>query len=260
MASKTQKKKKATSSAKVKKVVPSKKPSAKKSTVSKKTTVTKKPSSKKLTTAKAKVVKKPLVKKKPTAIKKIAPKKKATVSKATKPVSKQKSSLVKQVKGVSARSSNKKEVVVSKTQKREVMKKESKTPRVVVPKGRKATLQKILLGKRDAISQAIKEKLGQSLTDEQQRRLESAMDTGDQALVDLDREMGISLQEMRNKERQQIEDALVSLEEGTYGICAECEEEVSEKRLQALPFARLCVACQTNRELMEKIQRSEQRS
>ena len=121
-------------------------------------------------------------------------------------------------------------------------------------------MQKILLGKRDAISQAIKEKLGQSLTDEQQRRLESAMDTGDQALVDLDREMGISLQEMRNKERQHIEDALVSLEEGTYGICAECGEEVSEKRLQALPFARLCVGCQTNRELLEKIQRSEQRS
>ena len=65
-----------------------------------------------------------------------------------------------------------------------------------------------------------KQKLGQSLTDEQQRRLESAMDSGDQALVDLDREMGISLQEMRNRERQQIDDALASLEEGTYGVCA----------------------------------------
>ena len=86
------------------------------------------------------------------------------------------------------------------------------------------------------------------------------MDSGDQALVDLDREMGISLQEMRNKERQQIDDALVSLEEDTYGICAECGEEISEKRLQALPFARLCVGCQTNRELIEKIERAEHRS
>ncbi|MDR4502502.1 MAG: TraR/DksA family transcriptional regulator [Nitrospirales bacterium] len=121
-------------------------------------------------------------------------------------------------------------------------------------------MKKILLAKRDAISQAIKQQLGQSLTDEQQRRLESAMDSGDQALVDLDREMGISLQEMRNKERQQIDDALVSLEEDTYGICAECGEEISEKRLQALPFARLCVGCQTNRELIEKIERAEHRS
>ncbi|WP_447971437.1 TraR/DksA family transcriptional regulator [Nitrospira sp. M1] len=140
------------------------------------------------------------------------------------------------------------------------MKKESKTIHASPSKGRKATLRKILLAKRDAITQAIKHQLGQSLTEEQQRRLESAMDSGDQALVDLDREMGISLQEMRNKERRQIEEALVSLEEGTYGMCAECGEEVSEKRLQALPFARLCVACQTNRELMEKIERSEQRS
>ncbi|MCA9471908.1 MAG: TraR/DksA family transcriptional regulator [Nitrospira sp.] len=140
------------------------------------------------------------------------------------------------------------------------MKNESTEKKSSTPKDRKATLKKILLAKRDAISQAIKQQLGQSLTDEQQRRLESAMDSGDQALVDLDREMGISLQEMRNKERQQIDDALVSLEEDTYGICAECGEEISEKRLQALPFARLCVGCQTNRELIEKIERAEHRS
>jgi DnaK suppressor protein len=86
------------------------------------------------------------------------------------------------------------------------------------------------------------------------------MDSGDQALVDLEREMGISLQEMRNRERQLIDDALDSLDEGTYGVCADCEEEISEKRLHALPFARLCVECQSKRELMEKIERSEQRS
>jgi DnaK suppressor protein len=77
--------------------------------------------------------------------------------------------------------------------------------------------------------------------------------------VDLDREMGISLQEMRNRERQLIDDALDSLEEGSYGVCAECGNEISEKRLQALPFARLCVECKSKRELMEKIERSEQR-
>ena len=125
---------------------------------------------------------------------------------------------------------------------------------------RKSQLKQILLAKRDALTQTMKQQLGQSLTDEQQRRLEAAMDSGDQALVDLEREMGISLQEMRNRERQLVEEALVSLEEGTYGICADCGEEISEKRLQALPFARLCVACQSQRELMEKIARSEQRS
>ncbi len=125
---------------------------------------------------------------------------------------------------------------------------------------RHAALKDILLAKREAIIQEIKQQLGQSVTEEQQRRLEAAMDSGDQALVDLEREMGISLQEMRNRERQLIDDALDSLEEGTYGMCADCGEEISEKRLHALPFARLCVECQSKRELMEKIERSEQRS
>ena len=132
------------------------------------------------------------------------------------------------------------------------------------PKGpsslRKGALKKILLAKRMSLIQQMQAQLGQSLTDEQQRRLEAAMDSGDQALVDLDREMGISLQEMRNRERQMIDDALASLEEGTYGHCAECDVEISEKRLEALPFARYCIECQSRIELIQKIEKGEQRS
>lgn len=135
-----------------------------------------------------------------------------------------------------------------------------KTKKKVGSEDRHGSLKQILLAKREALIQEIKQQLGQSVTDEQQRRLEAAMDSGDQALVDLEREMGISLQEMRNRERQLIDDALDSLDEGTYGMCADCGEEISEKRLHALPFARLCVECQSKRELMEKIERSEQRS
>lgn len=125
---------------------------------------------------------------------------------------------------------------------------------------RKQSLKKILLAKRTELIRQIQAQLGQSLTDEQQRRLEAAMDSGDQALVDLDREMGISLQEMRNRERQMIDDALASLEEGTYGRCAECDVEISEKRLEALPFARYCIECQSHIELLQKIEKGEQRS
>ncbi len=124
---------------------------------------------------------------------------------------------------------------------------------------RKKSLQKILLAKREVLLQEMQVQLGQSLTDEQQRRLEAAMDSGDQALVDLEREMGISLQEMRNRERRMIDDALASLEEGTYGRCAECDADISEKRLVALPFARYCVECQSRLELLEKIEKGEQR-
>ncbi len=124
---------------------------------------------------------------------------------------------------------------------------------------RREVLQKMLLGKRQQIMKEIEESLGQSLTDDQQRRLESARDVGDQALMDLERELGISLMEMRNRRRQSIDEALTRLHDGTYGICAECGVEVSEKRLQAVPFAKLCVDCQSQVELLEKIEREEER-
>ncbi len=124
---------------------------------------------------------------------------------------------------------------------------------------RQEVLQKMLMGKRQAIIKEIEESLGQSLTEDQQRRLESARDVGDQALMDLERELGISLMEMRNRRRQSIDEALTRLHEGTYGICAECGVEISEKRLQAVPFAKLCVECQSREELLEKIEREEER-
>jgi DnaK suppressor protein len=40
-----------------------------------------------------------------------------------------------------------------------------------------------------------------------------------------------------------IDDALVRIKNGTYGICIECEEELAQKRLEAVPWARYCVSC-----------------
>src|ERR1043165_8337110 len=124
---------------------------------------------------------------------------------------------------------------------------------------RQEVLHKMLIGKRQEIIKEIEESLGQSLTEDQQRRLESARDVGDQALMDLDRELGISLMEMRNRRRQAIDEALTRLNEGPYGICAECGVEISERRLEAVPFAKLCVECQSKEELLERIEREEDR-
>jgi len=124
---------------------------------------------------------------------------------------------------------------------------------------RREALQQMLLRKRHEILKEIEGSLGQSLTEDQQRRLESARDVGDQALMDLDRELGISLMEMRNRRRQAIDEALTRLNEGTYGICAECGVEISERRLEAVPFAKLCVECQAREELLEKIEKEEER-
>ena len=124
---------------------------------------------------------------------------------------------------------------------------------------RRQILQQMLMRKRQEIIKEIEGSLGQSLIEDKQRRLESARDVGDQALMDLDRELGISLMEMRNRRRQAIDEALTRLNEGTYGICAECGVEISARRLEAVPFAKLCVECQSKEELLERIEREEDR-
>ena len=43
---------------------------------------------------------------------------------------------------------------------------------------------------------------------------------------------------------REISDALQRIEQGTYAVCLECEEPISVKRLEAVPWARYCVACQ----------------
>src|SRR5579863_3524081 len=53
----------------------------------------------------------------------------------------------------------------------------------------------------------------------------------------------------RNLERESlllrnVRAALARIAKGTYGACLECEEEISHKRLQAVPWATLCIACQ----------------
>jgi DnaK suppressor protein len=124
---------------------------------------------------------------------------------------------------------------------------------------RREALHLMLMKKRHEILAQIKDILGQSVTDDDQRRSESSKDVGDQAMMDLERELGISLLEMQNRKRQLIDEALTRVAEGSYGVCAECGAEISERRLEAVPFAKLCVECQSQQELIEKIEKGEER-
>ena len=54
------------------------------------------------------------------------------------------------------------------------------------------------------------------------------------------------LNALENDARQtiiQINRALLKIEEGSYGICSECGEEISSQRLETIPYASLCISC-----------------
>jgi DnaK suppressor protein len=122
---------------------------------------------------------------------------------------------------------------------------------------RRDALRKMLMDRRQEVLKEIEQLIGHRLSDEAQQRVDSVPDVGDQALLDSERGRDISILEMRNKLRQNIDEALVRLDEGTYGICSDCGVEISEKRLKAIPFARRCVACQEKVEMLEKIEQEE---
>jgi len=60
--------------------------------------------------------------------------------------------------------------------------------------------------------------------------------------------LDIALIEMESDTLQRIDEAISRLEAGTYGVCGECSDAISEARLQALPFATVCRDCQAQRE------------
>lgn len=69
-------------------------------------------------------------------------------------------------------------------------------------------------------------------------------DAGDQALSSTMESLKSSFQDTRLDEYKRIVRALGMIEQGTYGICIDCDKPISEKRLQSFPNATRCLACQ----------------
>jgi RNA polymerase-binding protein DksA len=67
---------------------------------------------------------------------------------------------------------------------------------------------------------------------------------GDYGTELYEREKEAALAENVNDILAQVDDALAKIEAGTYGVCDRCGAPIPEARLEALPYAALCVACQ----------------
>ena len=74
-------------------------------------------------------------------------------------------------------------------------------------------------------------------------RLDCPSDEGDLSQQHHEEWIFVNRNSIDVKLLREISDALLRLDHGTYGICAECEEPISNKRLDALPWARYCVTC-----------------
>jgi DnaK suppressor protein len=86
-------------------------------------------------------------------------------------------------------------------------------------------------------------------------KLNEVLDAVESAEADIQEDLEFALVQMKSETLNKVNDALVRLEQGNYGNCFDCGEEIAEKRLRALPFAVRCKDCEEARETAEQRER-----
>ncbi len=116
---------------------------------------------------------------------------------------------------------------------------------------REERLRTLLLMKREEVEGRIRKELRKKITEDLDAAGCSVSDLLDLITLDLERDLDYELLNMNTTTLKDINEALRQLDEGTYGICKECGEEIGEKRLQAVPFALYCLECQRGKEILQ---------
>jgi DnaK suppressor protein len=83
---------------------------------------------------------------------------------------------------------------------------------------------------------------------EEEILLEKTEDEGDLALISHNKELLYNLHESDFRRLKAIEDALKRIHREEYGACVRCGEDINEKRLVAVPWAKMCIRCQEETE------------
>jgi DnaK suppressor protein len=74
--------------------------------------------------------------------------------------------------------------------------------------------------------------------------IEKSPDALDEVQHAAERELAIRNLDRESQLLRNVRGALRRMDEGTYGVCAHCEEDISPKRLNAVPWAAFCIQCQ----------------
>ncbi|RJX34462.1 MAG: RNA polymerase-binding protein DksA [Desulfarculus sp.] len=81
---------------------------------------------------------------------------------------------------------------------------------------------------------------------------ENFPDPTDRAAMESDRNFLLRIRDRERKLISKIREAMERIEDGSYGICESCGEDISEKRLKARPVTTLCIDCKKRQEANEK--------
>ncbi|MGE5645310.1 MAG: TraR/DksA family transcriptional regulator [Acidobacteriota bacterium] len=111
-----------------------------------------------------------------------------------------------------------------------------------------AAYKKMLAAKRAELSAG--------LLSREEIAVERSADQADEIQRALERELVIRNLDSRAHLLRNVEAALERIEDGSYGVCLECEEEINPKRLAAVPWTALCIDCQERADREQAAQQS----
>lgn len=108
-------------------------------------------------------------------------------------------------------------------------------------------------GQLESMRDTILNEAGKTLT-EMTDRHDNIPDPNDRASVESDRSFELRIRDRERKLLSKIEEALERIDEGDFGLCDGCGEEIGGKRLEARPVTTFCIDCKTKQEQKEKSQ------
>jgi DnaK suppressor protein len=113
-------------------------------------------------------------------------------------------------------------------------------------------LRRMLEERRREITTEVQGKIRDARSEQMVGDVVDAVETSE---ADIQEDIEFALIQMKAETLNKINEALNRLEDGTYGYCFECGEDIAEQRLRALPFAVRCKDCEEAREVAAKRER-----
>lgn len=136
--------------------------------------------------------------------------------------------------------------------------KDMKNAAGAAPSSRYTELKQMLEGRRREIQAEVQGKMRDVRAEGTWGgKLNEVLDAVESSEADIQGDIEFALIQMKSETLNKINDALVRLEQGDYGNCFDCGEEIAEKRLRALPFAVRCKECEEAREIAEQRERQQ---
>ena len=121
------------------------------------------------------------------------------------------------------------------------------------PKRRAIELKTMLESRRRELAEDVQDRIRDARAEDVTQR--QSVDQGEISELDTQDEIEFALLQMKAGTLNRIDAALRRLDEGSYGNCIQCGDEIAEARLRALPFAVRCKGCEEALETDEERER-----